>query len=198
VSTPKRATTPKRTEIADAALKVIGERGVMSLTIATLAAELGVTPGAPFRHFASRDEILEEVAARVTEILGAAFPDPSLPPLERLSRLFVARTEAVGKHAGIARLIFSDQFTKALPDTAAQQIRSIVKRTRLYLLEILKEAAHRGEIRGDVAPEDLVVHVMGTLQHLAFLGALPREGSGFLRPNPEHVLGTLVTLLQSK
>jgi len=190
----KRPTTPKRTEIADAALRIIGERGVTSLTMANLAAELGVSPGAPFRHFASRDEILEEVAARVVEIMGQSFPDPALAPLERLSRLFLARVEAVGKHAGIARLIFSDQFTKALPDSAAQQIRALVKRTRSVLLEILKEAAQRGEIRQDLAPEDLLVPVMGTLQHLAFLGALPGGG----RPNPEQILGTLLTLLRSK
>jgi len=190
----KRPTTPKRTEIADAALRIIGERGVTSLTMANLAAELGVSPGAPFRHFASRDEILEEVAARVVEIMGQSFPDPALAPLERLSRLFLARVEAVGKHAGIARLIFSDQFTKALPDSAAQQIRALVKRTRSVLLEILKEAAQRGEIRQDLAPEDLLVPVMGTLQHLAVLGALPGGG----RPNPEQILGTLLTLLRSK
>ena len=190
----KRPTTPKRTEIADAALRIIGERGVTCLTMANLAAELGVSPGAPFRHFASRDEILEEVAARVVEIMAASFPDPALPPLERLSRLFLARVETVGKHAGIARLIFSDQFTKALPDSAAQQIRALVKRTRTVLLEILKEAAQRGEIRQDLAPEDLLVPVMGTLQHLAFLSTLPSTG----RPNPEQVLGTVLTLLQSR
>jgi len=193
-----RITTPKRTEIADAALRLIGVRGIAALTIANLATELGVTPGAPFRHFASRDEILEEVAVRVVEIMSAAFPDPSLPPLERLSRLFQARTEAVGKHSGVARLIFSDQFAKALPEGAASQIRALIKRTRMFLLEILKEASAQGQIRKDISPEDLLIPVMGTLQHLAFLSALPKEGSGFPRPNPERVRETLMVLLQSK
>jgi AcrR family transcriptional regulator len=193
-----RATTSKRTEIADAALRIIGDRGVTALTIATLASELGVTPGAPFRHFSSRDEILEEVAARVVEIMGSSFPDPSLPPLERLSRLFQARVETVGKHAGVARLLFSDQFTKALPNSAANQIRSLIKRTRIYLLEILKEASEQGQIRRDIAPEDLLIPVMGTLHHLAFLSALPKEGGGIPRPNPERIRETLLMLLGSK
>lgn len=193
-----RATTSKRTEIADAALRIIGDRGVTALTIANLASELGVTPGAPFRHFSSREEILEEVAARVVEIMGSAFPDPSLPPLERLSRLFMARVEAVGKHAGVARLLFSDQFTKALPDSAASQIRSLIKRTRNFILEILREASESGQIRSDIAPEDLLIPVMGTLHHLAFLNALPKEGGGIPRPNPERIRQTLLTLLESK
>jgi AcrR family transcriptional regulator len=193
VSPATRPTTPRRTEIADAALKVIGERGVAALTMATLASEVGVTSGALFRHFASRDEILEEVAARVVELMEASFPEPGLPPLERLRHLFLARAETVGRYAGIPRLLFSDQFAKALPESASLQIRSLVRRTRLFMLEILREAASRGEIRGDLAPEDLLVPVMGSLQHLAFLSSLPKEG--LPRGNSEHVLATLLTLL---
>lgn len=193
-----RPTTPRRTEIADAALKVIGERGVTALTMATLAGELRVTSGALFRHFGSRDEILEEVAARVVELMEPSFPEPGLPPLERLSHLFLARAETVGRHAGIPRLIFSDQFTKALPETAALQIRALVRRTRTALMEILREATERGVIRGDLPPEDLLVLVMGALQHLTFLATLPREGGQTFRPQPERVLGTLVALMQSK
>lgn len=43
-----RQTTAKRTEIADAALRIIGERGITALTMATLAAELGLSPGRRF------------------------------------------------------------------------------------------------------------------------------------------------------
>lgn len=191
-----RPTTVKRTEIADAALRLIGNRGITELTMANLATELGVSPGAPFRHFKSRDEILEEVAHRVVELVGASFPDPGLPPLERLSQLFLARTEAIGRHAGLARLIFSDQFAKALPEAAAAQLHSLVKRTRTCLLDALEEAAARGEIRKDLPPEALLIPIMGTLQHLAFLTALPAKGAGFKRPEPAQVLATLKALLR--
>ena len=55
------------------------------------------------------------------------------------------------KDGRIARLLFSDQFAKALPEAAGHQLRALVRRTRQVLLEILKEAAQRGEIRGDLA-----------------------------------------------
>ena len=83
----KRVTTPRRTEIADAALRIIGERGITSLTTATLAAELGVSSGAPFRHFASLDELLEETAHRVVELVEASFPPPGLGPLLALGQI---------------------------------------------------------------------------------------------------------------
>ena len=187
--------TQKRTEIADAALHIIGTKGIAELTMANLAQELGVSNGAPFRHFKSRDEILEEVARRVAELVGETFPEPSLPPLERLEGLFRARTEVLGKESGIARLIFSDQFTKALPPEAAAHIHGVVKRTRAYVLQALKDAAEAGLIRRDLPPEDLLMPVVGTLQHLGFLTALSPEGTTFKRPETLRVLATLLTLL---
>lgn len=192
----RRETTAKRIEIADAALRIIGQKGITELTIANLASELGVTPGAPFRHFKSRNEILEEVADRVVDLVGSAFPDPQLPPMERLSQLFLARAETVGKNLGIARLIFSDQFAKALPGDAAAKLRGLVVHTRGYLLDILREAAEADLVRRDIAPEDLLVTVLGTLQHLSFLMAMPQGGLGFERPSPVKALDTLLILLK--
>ena len=187
--------TEKRTEIADAALRIIGTKGITELTMANLAQELGVSPGAPFRHFKSRDEILEEVGRRVAELVGTTFPDPSLPPIERLEGLFSARTEVLGKESGLARLIFSDQFAKALPSGAASQIHGIVKQTRTYLIKVLKDAAAAGLVRRDIPPEDLLVPVIGSLQHLGFLAAITAEGTGFKRPDVARALATLLALL---
>jgi AcrR family transcriptional regulator len=188
--------TQKRIEIADAALRIIGSRGITGLTTAALAAELGVSPGAPFRHFKSRAEILEAVARRIAGLIGTTFPDPGLPPLERLEGLFRARAEMLGKASGIARLIFSDQFTKALPPEAAVHIHGVVKQTRAFVLQALRDAAEGGLIRGDIPPEDLLVPVMGTLQHLGFLAALPPGGRNFKRPDPAHIVATLFALLK--
>ncbi len=164
--------TPKQQEIADAALRIIGSQGVAALTMAVLAQELGVSTGAPFRHFASRDEILEAVVRRVEELVSSSFPDPALPPMARLEHLFLTRAATVGKHAGIARLVFSEQFVLALPAAAAERLRGLVKRTRGTILEALKEAAKNGTLRADLPPEELLPIVIGALQHLVFLGAM--------------------------
>ncbi|HNX30800.1 MAG TPA: TetR/AcrR family transcriptional regulator [Holophaga sp.] len=188
--------TQKRLEIADAALRIIGTRGIAGLTTAALAEELGVSPGAPFRHFKSREEILVGVALRVAELIEATFPDPGLPPLARLEGLFRARVEMLGRESGIARLIFSDQFTKALPAEAAAHIHRVVKQTRAFMLQALQDAAEAGLIRRDIPPEDLLVPVMGTLQHLGFLTALPAGGRSPRRPDPSRIVATLLALLK--
>lgn len=185
--------SPKRAEIADAALRIIGSRGIAALTTATLAAELGVSSGAPFRHFASLDDILDAAAQRTEEILRSTRPDPALPPLARLEQLFMARAETVGQHAGVARLMFSEQFALALPPPAAARLVGLVADTRATVLEILQAAAAEGRVREDLAPEDLLPVVMGSLQHLVFLSAMgPRIAKA---PSPRKVFQTLASLL---
>ena len=165
--------TPKQTEIADAALKIIGERGIAALTTASLAQELGVSSGAPFRHFESRDEILEAATQRVADMVANTYPKALLPPLERLQAFFLARVQTVGQRAGVARFIFSEQFALALPPAAAERMLDLVRGTRAFVLKALEEGIERGEIRKYLPPKALLPIVLGSLQHLVFLNALP-------------------------
>ena len=190
---PLLSLTPKQTEIADAALKIIGARGISALTTASLAQELGVSSGAPFRHFDSRDEILEAAAQRVADMVAGTYPKVALPPLERLEALFLARVHTVGKQAGVARFIFSEQFTLALPPAAAERMLDLVRGTRAFVLQALEEGMERGEIRKDLPPKALLPIVLGSLQHLVFLNALP-SGLG-KAPKATEVFASLVYLL---
>lgn len=185
--------TPKQTEIADAALKIIGERGIVALTTASLAQELGVSSGAPFRHFESRDEILEAATQRVADMVADTYPKTLLPPLERLQALFLARVQTVGQQVGVARFIFSEQFTLALPPAAAERMLDLVRGTRAFVLKALEEGIERGEIRKDLPPKALLPIVLGSLQHLVFLNALPSELGKV--PKATEVFASLACLL---
>lgn len=192
----KRTTTLTRTEIADAAIRIIGDRGISSLTTTALAKELRVSSGAPFRHFASREEILCAVGERVVELMGTTFPDETLPPLERLSQLFVARIQAVTRHGGVARLIFSDQFSKALPEQAAALIHAFVMRTRKFVLDAIAQGTASGEVRKDIPAEHLLVLFVGTMQHAAFLSALNRDPRNSVPIDPQSIIQSIWTLME--
>lgn len=190
----KRTTTLNRIEIVDAAIRIIGDRGISSLTTTALAKELGVSSGAPFRHFASREDILFAVSERVVELMGTTFPDESLPPLERLSQLFVARIQAVTRHGGVARLVFSDQFSKALPEQAAGMINAFIIRTRKFVADAIIQGVASGDIRKDVPVEHLLVLFMGTMQHAAFLSAMNRDPRQTLSLDPQTLIQSILTL----
>lgn len=50
--------------LVDAALELLAEGGPASLSLTEAAKRVGVTAAAPYRHFASREELLNEVARR--------------------------------------------------------------------------------------------------------------------------------------
>jgi len=184
--------TPKRTEIAEAALRLIETRGIAALTTSTLAAELGVSSGAPFRHFANREEILEAVTLRVEELVTGTFPPETDPPLARLQALLRARAQVVGGHRGIGRLMFSEQFALALPEAAAARLRAVVTRTQAFLLDALGEAQREGSIRADLPAKALLPVVFGMLMHLVFAQAAGQGRTG----DADATCATLLALLQ--
>jgi AcrR family transcriptional regulator len=176
----RRSTEVRQAEIADAALRLIATRGIGALTVAALAKEIGLTGGALYRHFESTDAILEAVAARVVSLLVTSLPDPSLPPLEWLERFIESRSSTVAGHAGLARLLFSDQLALALPAPALEHLRTVFKTTSAALVKALAEGQARGEIRRDLEPMELVPIVMGSVQMLVLSQAgtiMPRMTS---------------------
>jgi AcrR family transcriptional regulator len=189
---PALELTPKRAEIADAALRIIETRGIAALTTSALAGELGVSSGAPFRHFANREEILEAVVLRVEELILDTFPPETVPPLERILALLQARADMVGGSRGIGRLMFSEQFTLALPDIAAARLRSVVTRTQAFLLEALTEAQREGTIRTDLPPQALLAVVFGMLMHLVYSQTAGHGRAG----DAADTCATLRTILQ--
>lgn len=59
-----------RQALVDAALELIVERGPFGFTVAEAARTAGVSPGAPYRHFKGREEIIEEAALQGFEIFA--------------------------------------------------------------------------------------------------------------------------------
>lgn len=162
------------------------------MTLASLAAELGVTPAALLRHYPSRDAILEAVAARAAELVASTMPPAGLSPLERLAWLAKKRSALLGANVGLARLLFSEQFALALPEEAVKRLRGLVRKNREFIVTALREGAERKEVRSDVPPEELATIVMGTLQAMAFFAAGAFEMN---KVHPERVWAGLVTLL---
>jgi AcrR family transcriptional regulator len=185
----------RRKEIARAVLRIIGERGLTSLTTTTLAEEVGVTSGALFRHFASRDEMLEEAVQYALAKIEATFPDESLPPVERLLELARNRVHLLGSDPGIAWLLRSEQAYLTLPARAVEPLRDLVKRSTRFLLDALREGASQGSIRSDIEPEVLLVPVVGTIHALIGLAGIHKPTTRGRQVSSARVLSGLERLL---
>lgn len=192
----RKSTVERREEIARAVLRIIGERGLTTLTTATLAAEVGVTGGALYRHFASLDEILIETVRFGVEKIEATFPGAGLPALDRLLGLAENRVRLLRGDRGLAWLLRSDQAYLVLPARAVRSLREVVARSRRFLLAALVEAADAGSIRRDIEPEVLLVMVLGTIHALVGAADPHPFHRGRKPPRPDRVVAGLARLLQ--
>ena len=97
-----RARAPKpyhhgdlRRVLIDAALRLVGEGGADAVSVREAARRAGVSPGAPFRHFPSRDALMQAVAEEAqrrfrAEIEAALSEAPAGDPLGRFRCLGLA------------------------------------------------------------------------------------------------------------
>ena len=95
--------------LVDGALELIVERGVRRFSLAELSRRLGVTVAAPYRHFASRDELLAAVAVRALEAFGDALAAPSSeldPPEERLAAMAAAYVRFAAEQPELFAVVF--------------------------------------------------------------------------------------------
>lgn len=194
-NTSRKSSTVRREEIAVAALRIIGEQGIASLTTTTLAAEVGVTSGALFRHFDSREAMLQEAAQYALAKIEGTFPDPTLPPLERLLIMADNRVRIVGADAGVAWVLRSDQAYLSLPADAVSRLQGLVKRSKKFVLTALRDGAKDGTIRTDIEPEVLFVPVMGTIHALIGMAGVHATATRTRGSSKGRVLAALAVLL---
>lgn len=170
--TSRQPTEARRQQIADAALKVIALQGLGRFTTQAIAAEVGITDGTLFRHFASKEEIVLAALDRVEERLFEGFPPPDPDPLVRLERFFRLRAALVGANPVIAQLAFSDELRHAAGEPGAKQVESWKARSLDFVVACVEEAGERGQVPRGLPAREVGVMVLGTLIALVRFGEL--------------------------
>ena len=98
-----------RAALIDAAVEIIGERGVRGFSLAEASRRLGVASSAPYAHFADRDEFLAAVAVHAYDLFNRQFlpeinefPEPA----DRLAALVRSYVRFAGAHRPLFEVIF--------------------------------------------------------------------------------------------
>lgn len=115
-----------RESILDAAEAVFARSGLKAATMRDIAEHAGYTAPALYNYFASRDEIVEALFARVGSELLAVFDRPTAKGLslsQRLEGLLQGQLEVMGRRSATFGLLSTGQASASRgEEVAAQQI----------------------------------------------------------------------------
>jgi AcrR family transcriptional regulator len=101
--------------LVDGAVELIAERGARGFSLAELSRRLGVTVGAPYRHFADRDALLAAVAVRALQMFAealAAHAPATDPPEQRLAAMAAAYVRFAAEQPALFDVVFGMSLDK--------------------------------------------------------------------------------------
>ena len=167
-------TQARQTEIVTAVLTLAAQRSPALITTGDIAKTLGVTQGAVFRHFATKDAIWLAVMAWVEINLHAVLEraeQEAASAWDGLRAVFMAHVRFVIKHPGVPRLIFSE--LQQPDDTPVKaQVRRLLGRYRELLQGLLSAAELDGRLGDEVDKVAAASLFIGTVQGLVMQSML--------------------------
>ncbi len=166
---PSRLPTEVRqAEIVMAALHLAREVSPALITTTEIAAAVGVTQGAVFKHFATKDAIWLAAMAWVKEELSSALEaaaSAQVSPIAALGAVFKAHIDFVLTHPSVPRLIFHE-LQRPADSPIKQEVRTLLKTYRRLLRRLLDAAAIRGEVSREVDLDAAATLFVGVVQGL--------------------------------
>ena len=167
----KKGTAIRREEIINAALTLVANQGVRSMTIDRIARLVGIVPSAVYRHFAGKSEI---IAAVLTMIVGRMKHNIYEVDKENKDSLFAFRNllmrqiKLVKEFMVIPHILFSEEVYRENPSLKAQ-LHDLINGFLSALAELVHKGQKQGSIRSDLDPFRVATMFLGLFQPSAFL-----------------------------
>src|ERR1700719_2384769 len=120
-----------------AAMELLEQDGEAALSLRAVARRAGVSPAAPYRHYADREALVSAVAAvgyrELAARLVAAHPSPSTP--DQLARVATAYVQFALERPALFRMMFGEPCDRdndervAATAAVSQYVHAIVERS---------------------------------------------------------------------
>ena len=148
-------------------MELLADVPLSGLSTRRIARRLGLSQPALFRHFRSRDALLEAVIDHAREQLGGVAAAAAAPahadPHARFDALARGLLGFVEAHPGLPRLLFAH--SAALDHGAIRAaLEHLVSMQRTLVAVLVREGAAGGWLRPDVDPRDAALLFVGGLQ----------------------------------
>lgn len=170
----KTATDVRREQIAEAAMEMIGARGLVSLSIAGVADRVGIAPSGVYRHYAGKEEILDAVVSLLrTQMLAHVdiVREETPAALSRLNSLLVRQMDLLINNPAFIHVVFA-HFAQADHTDRWTVLRETICAYVQEVAAIVEEGQQEGVIRKDIIPRSAAVMYLGLILPAAMLHRL--------------------------
>lgn len=156
----------RKHQIVQSARKIVANHGMSFFTIQELSKEVGVSEGAIYRHFKSKDEILLALMQDIERNLLQAISDSARPKegsLDQLKHLMDRHFSARGRRNGVSFVVMAEALC-----FADQQVKHATRQVLEHYLEtvsaILSSGRENGEIDETIDPQAAALMFFGMIQ----------------------------------
>lgn len=164
----------RRAVTVEAVIALAGEQNPSEITTAAIADRMGLTQGAIFRHFPTKDAVMRAVMEWVAERLMAridAVARTESSPLSVLERMFVANVDFLAAHPGIPRLLFGE-LQRGEESTSKRMAQTLLGHYRERLQCVIEKGKACGELDPDLDTVASVTSFIGAIQGLVMQSIL--------------------------
>jgi TetR/AcrR family transcriptional regulator, cholesterol catabolism regulator len=148
----EKAAVSRRDELLDLAATMFAERGLRATTVRDIADSAGILSGSLYHHFASKEEMVDEVLRGFLDWLFERYQEivaTEPNPLERLKGLFMASFEAIeDRHAQV--VIYQDEAKRLSAQERFSYVDERNKEQRKMWLDLLNQGVEEGYFRPDI------------------------------------------------
>lgn len=162
------AADERRAMTVASVLALAAERNPAEITTTAIAAHMGLSQGAVFRHFPTKDAIWRAVMDWVAEDLLHRIEQAAraaASPMAALEAVFLAHVNFALEYPGVPRMLFGElQRTESTP--AKEAVADLLRRYGQLLTALLKQGQAAREVREDLAAPVAASMFVGAIQGL--------------------------------
>ena len=162
-----REYTDRQIEIMEFATQIIDNKGIQELTTKNLAAEIGLSEAALYRHFKSKNEImlglLNYFMLEMKDRIAGLATKEGKTPTELLKDIFNSQLKTFSQKPAIVSIIFSEgifQFNKEL----MEKVSGMMEMMQTQIDAIVKRGQQEGIFRDFAGPSTISTIIMGSMR----------------------------------
>lgn len=176
----------RRAATVQAVVELAAEQNPAEITTTAIADRMGLTQGALFRHFSSKEAIVEATMSWVGERLLVSVDkaaEGAASPAAALEAMFMTHIDFVSKHPGVPRMLFGE-LQRSGETLAKRMVQTLIRQYEQRLRRLMETGKAQGELSAELDVGAAAVLFIGTIQGLVMQSLLAGKVSQIRRDAP--------------